>query len=411
MRIHNKYAVEAIVFFSYVLFAMAWVGATANMGAIMAAMGIETLAAASMLSGSVTVAKIVGTFIAAIVAVRLGIKAAFLVSALMIGVGLLTPFAPNYELLLISRFVVGLGGALMVVYFNPIVLRWFEPGERPVINGINAVAFNAGTAVVLWLIEDLTALFGGWENTLSAFSIASIVLAGLWMLVDFDTPTAAEQPAAGTEAGAKRKAANEETQGYGYGEGLRDSFNWRYALSYSGVLCFYICLFTFYPKAGITQGSLVMWAGIAGTLAGMYFSRRVPARIPVIRWSGLIMSVCVAGLSFSDSELYRSAFGLVLGFVIFFPVTALVTLPQELPRMTPERITVVFSLFYSISYLISTFILWLFGWLVDSNGGDFSSAFSMITLVSTTLFIGSFFLPETAPKKQAEASAPIAESA
>ncbi|MFT6668419.1 MAG: hypothetical protein ACJAUY_002696, partial [Cognaticolwellia sp.] len=29
MKITNKYLVEAIVFFSYVLFAMAWVGGTA----------------------------------------------------------------------------------------------------------------------------------------------------------------------------------------------------------------------------------------------------------------------------------------------------------------------------------------------------------------------------------------------
>ena len=93
---------------------------------------------------------------------------------------------------------------------------------------------------------------------------------------------------------------------------------------------------------------------------------------------------------------------MVLGFFIFFPVTALVTIPHELPNMTGERITVVFSLFYSISYLIATVVLWNFGRLVDINQGDFTNAFSLITVVSSTFFIGSFFLPETANYKHLE---------
>jgi uncharacterized membrane protein (GlpM family) len=89
---------------------------------------------------------------------------------------------------------------------------------------------------------------------------------------------------------------------------------------------------------------------------------------------------------------------IALGFFIFFPVTALVTIPHELPKMNPQKITVVFSLFYSISYLIATIALWGFGKLVDINNGDFTMAFALICVVSSTSFIGSFFLPETAKK-------------
>ena len=74
------------------------------------------------------------------------------------------------------------------------------------------------------------------------------------------------------------------------------------------------------------------------------------------------------------------------------------TIPHELPKMTGQKVTVVFSLFYSISYLVATAVLWSFGKLVDMNQGDFSSAFVLITVVSSTFFIGSFFLPETSPK-------------
>ncbi len=81
MKITHKYLVEGLVFTSYVLFAMAWVGGTASMDQIMASMHIESFASASLLSGAVTLAKIVGTFAAAYLTLKFGVKYAFLVAA------------------------------------------------------------------------------------------------------------------------------------------------------------------------------------------------------------------------------------------------------------------------------------------------------------------------------------------
>ena len=140
MRINNKYVVENIIFISYVLFAMAWVGGTASMQQIMNEMKISSLASASFISGAVTLAKILGTFVSAWVAIKVGIKYAFFIAGLLISIGVITPLVNNYELLLISRFLMGIGGAFMVVYFNPIVMKFFSVKERATINGINAVA-------------------------------------------------------------------------------------------------------------------------------------------------------------------------------------------------------------------------------------------------------------------------------
>jgi len=389
----NKYLVAALVFVSYTLFAMAWVGGTASMNQIMAAMKINSLASASFISGAVTLAKILGTFIAAWLALKLGVKKAFFASGLLISVGLLTPFSPNYELLLVSRFLMGLGGALMIVYFNPIVMAWFPPEERPTINGINAVAFNVGTGIILWQMAGFNQLTGSWQNTLVLFSLASMALSFAWLLVEDKEA----QP-----HGSKQAASDQRCrEHYSYLDGLKDRFNWLYALTYSGILAFYICLFTFYPKAGISQSALVIAAGIAGTLAGIVYSQKHQQRLPIIRWSGLVIVFTVFGLSFSDSAWLQNIFAMALGFFIFFPVTALVTIPHELPNMTGQRVTVTFSLFYSISYLIATLVLWGFGKLVDLNQGDYSAAFILIGVLSSSFFLGSFFLPETAKQVKA----------
>ncbi|TWX66778.1 MFS transporter [Colwellia demingiae] len=388
MKISNKYLVEAIVFISYVLFAMAWVGGTASMGQIMSAMHIDSLASASFISGAVTLAKIVGTFAAAWFALKFGLKYAFFIASLLIAIGLLTPFAPNYELLLLSRFLMGLGGAFMIVYFNPIVMQWFPVNERPVINGLNAVAFNIGTGVVLWKMTEINQFTGDWKVSLISFSIASLLLSFVWLLVKF------EPEAQGHDL------ENQPIENYSYIDGLKDKFIWAYGLTYSGLLAFYICLFTFYPKAGISQSKWVIGFGIVGTLAGIIYSKKMPLRLPVIRWSGAMMVLTIIGVSFSSSVWLQTLSAIVLGFFIFFPITALVSIPHELPKMTGQRITVVFSFFYSISYLLSTVVLWVFGKLVDMNQGDYTASFILISLISSTFFIGSFFLPETGKVKE-----------
>lgn len=393
-QINNKHLVAALVFISYTLFAMAWVGGTASMSQIMSAMHVDSLASASFISGAVTLAKIVGTFIAAGLALKLGIRNAFFVAGLLISIGLLTPLAPNYELLLLSRFLMGLGGAFMIVYFNPIVMAWFTPEERPTINGINAVAFNVGTGIILWQMTNFNNFTGSWKNTLIFFSLVSLALSLAWLLVKNKT----------SDSHSPEKQAEQPQVHYSYADGLKDKFNWIYALTYSGILAFYICLFTFYPKAGISQSALVIGSGIVGTLAGVFYSKKFTARVPVIRWSGLIITITVLGLSFGQSDLLQTLCAMALGFFIFFPVTALVTIPHELPQMTGQKVTVIFSLFYSISYLVATVVLWSFGKLVDINQGDFNSAFILITVMSSTFFIGSFFLPETAHKTRAKIS-------
>ena len=393
MKISNKYFVESLVFASYVLFAMAWVGGTASMGQIMASMHIDSLASASFISGAVTLAKIVGTFAAAYLTLKLGVKYAFLTAALLIVAGIMTPYAPNYEWLLLSRFLMGLGGAFMIVYFNPIVMLWFAPQERPVINGLNAVAFNIGTAIVLWGMPTINAISGSWQNSLIVFSVMSLLLALAWLLVKFES-----QPQAACQGSAT--AVN-----YSYLDGLKDSFNWVYAFTYSGLLSFYICLFTFYPQAGISQSKWVIGFGIIGTLAGILYSRKKPLRLPIIRLSGAVIFVTVLGLSFGAEAWQQTLCAIVLGFFIFFPVTALVSIPHELPQMTGQKITVVFSLFWSLSYLVSTLVLWLFGKLVDMNEGSYFASFLLISVLSATVFIGSYFLPETGKAKEEESCA------
>lgn len=378
----KKYFIEFILFTSYMLFAMAWVGSAGFMKEIMLMTGMNTLAEASILSTALTFAKIIGTFIAAWTIVKFGIRNAFTIASILMCLSIVTPYATSFNILLISRFLMGLGGALVIVYFNPIVYKYFAPNERAVINGLNAIAFNVGTAIMMFGTSSFVAIFGSWQATLTVISILSVVMLILWLIfgkIDLSTPN---------------NTAAKETS-YTLLDGLRDKFNWMYALTYSGLLAFYIVLFTFYPKIGITQTKQVILFGIIGAIAGMIYSNKTTRRVSILRISGLIQVISAFGLSFAGTnQTLAFVCAAMLGFFMFLPMPALVTYAQERPGMTAQKISVTFSLFWSISYLVATIIPTIFAKLVDMSDGNYSTAFTFICLVEGSFFIGSLFLRE-----------------
>ena len=140
---------------------------------IMKHVNIHSLTQASSLSTAVTIAKIIGTAIAALIASRLGLRYSVLLAGILICFGVLTPLTTSFAVLVSSRFLMGLGGALMIVYFNPLVVGWFPPGERPAVNGLNNITFNLGAVLTTFLLQPAVRFIGSWDAVLVDISIAS----------------------------------------------------------------------------------------------------------------------------------------------------------------------------------------------------------------------------------------------
>lgn len=379
----KKYLIEFIMFTSYMLFAMSWVGSATFMKDIMQMTGMHSLTQASFLSTALTFAKIIGTFIAAWTIVKFGIRKAFTVAMILMCLSIVTPYAPNFSLLLISRFLMGLGGALIIVYFNPIVYKYFEPSERAVVNGLNAIAFNVGTAIMMFGSGFFVEAFGNWKYVLTTVSLGSMIMLVVWLIfgkINLDSPQANN---------------SQLVDKYSVLDGLKDKFTWVFALTYAGLLAFYIVLFTFYPKAGIVQAKQVILFGIVGAVIGMIYSNKFSRRIPILRVSGFIQIIAAFGLSFAgEHQNLATISAAILGFFMFLPMPALVTLAQERVGMTAQKISVTFSLFWSISYLVATIVPTIFAKIVDLNAGNYHQAFIFICLVEGSFFIGSLFLRE-----------------
>ncbi|WP_432452135.1 MFS transporter [Agarivorans sp. QJM3NY_29] len=387
----KKYLIEFTIFMTYALFAMSWVAGSMMTKDIMSYYNIEGMAAATWMTNAITIAKIIGNLSAAWLLVKMGPKKAFSLALLLIMAGAAGAYASSYPWYVFTRLVMGFGGAFAIVYFNPIVINYFSAEERPLVNGINAAAFNTGNLLAIIFTGSLLSTLESWQNVILAISMVSLVLLVIWWMISDDFSL----------SGGKGESS--ENASYTLKDGFKEPVNIWLPIAYSGLLFCYIAVFALFPLVPTFAAeakylsSIMIAAGMLGTVAGIIMTKRIALRIPVIRYCGLAMTLFAALMmtTSSASVAYGAAF--MAGFFMFAPMTALITLPQELPNMTPARITVVFGMFWSISYMVETVLMYLAGWIADSSG-NIAIAASFAVLCSSTFFLASFFLPETGNK-------------
>ncbi|KII75657.1 MFS transporter [Vibrio renipiscarius] len=390
---NKKHLIEITIFLTYALFAMSWVAGSMMTPNIMAFYNIEGMAAATWMNNAITIAKIIGNLAAAWLLVKMGPKKAFAIASLLIAAGAAGVFAGSYSLYVVSRLVMGFGGAFAIVYFNPIVINYFNAEERPMINGINAAAFNMGNLLALLFTGSLLSTLGNWQNVILAISAISLAVLVVWWFVSDDFSLSA------SASGDKPQVT------YTLKDGVKESVNWWLPIAYSGLLFCYISVFALFPLVPTFAAeakylsSIMIGAGMVGTIAGIMIVKRYPLRVPVIRGCGLAMTLFAAVMITTSNATIAYAAAFMAGFFMFMPMTALVTLPQELPNMTPARITVIFGMFWSISYMIETVLMFLAGVLADTTG-NIAYAATFAVICSSTFFLASFFLPETGKKPE-----------
>jgi len=384
-----RFLIEALLFLSYLVFGLSWIGYSPFLGNFQARYALSH-GQAGLLISAVSFAKIFVPFLAGWLAVRFGIKRGLLLGMACICASLLTPFATDYVLVLASRFVLGMGGAVVVTLFGPAVLQWFPPKERPVVNGINGVAVNAGITLSLFITVPLAERLGRTE-TLAGYALVSVALTLGWWIFGRDRgPTKAAQAAGPSER---------------YSDVLRAKETWFLAIGFAGPLSLYLVfntwLPTFYKEAlglSLAQGSqlagLANLVGIPAAIVGGFLTRRSGVRRPWIWGAGMAVCVSSFGLFLGRDVTWLTVSAVVYGISIFIWVSPLTTLAMELPGMTPARLGMVMGVFFGGSYIVAFFAPVLTGMIRDATG-SFVPGFVLFALSCWTLVAAGFLLPET----------------
>ena len=383
----RAYIIESIMFLTYVFFGVNWIVGTTLTPEIIEYFNLNSFASATFVSNAITIAKILGNLIAANILYKLFPKKAIGLASFSIFLGsLVAIIAPSYFIFTLGRFIMGFGGALYIVYFNPVIIHYFTEDKRPVLNTLNNACYNIGSIVALIMVGPVVAWLQNWKLSMLFFAMISFVLFLLWLVFgeDFEIFKKNEE---------KHSIRSE----------LKYKFNWILPITYAGRLTLYLVLLTIFPISGLSVlnarhlSALMAIGGLVGSFLAMMIAKKSKRRLPVIRFSGIGMPIFGTILLLTNSVTIEIIASLVVGIFIYLPLTSLFTIPQELEGMTISKLTAVMSLFWSISYIFETIAYYSIGRVIDSKG--YLVGLFIAVILSSTCFIGSFLLPETGLEK------------
>jgi len=225
----------------------------------------------------------------------------------------LTPLAPNYSMLVATRFLFGAGEAGAYPNASGCISRWFPAAERARAQGLVWGASRLGGALTPLIVVPLKAYLG-WKACFWLFGALGVVWAIVWMWWFRDNP--AEHPAIGPQELAELKAAkvSPESDSTAATSGHHNIpwlalFTrpqlWLIVLMYWFYVWGYIFFFFWLPKF-LTQGrgmsdaamgttvALMFSMGFVGNLIGGWASDRLSRRYGLAIGRKVIGVTCLA---------------------------------------------------------------------------------------------------------------------
>lgn len=396
MEIKKKhgYLMMVVLWLGYISFAMNWVaGSTLSPEILQDFFGTTKVdpVISQVVNYSITTARIFANIFAALILIRLGPKWSGITALALLMMALVAVWMPGYWYYTLVRMLMGLGGSMIVVYFNTVTYQYFsDPKEKLRINAINILTYNVGAFIVSLVFTYFAdVLTKDWRLTMTVISSVTVVLFICWLIV------------------AKNFEVNTSQSGqqveYAYGQAIRDPFLWRYALGFSGFLTLYILalvsLNTVFDKYTLINGSAinlcVSGAGIVGTFAGLKIGNLGRPRKPTLLISGVIMIGSFIGVVYfaNISPWVSYSLAIISGFFMYVQYPIYMNLAHEMEGMSPQKLTLLFGLFWALAYIVQTALTITWSYILGHSGYVSSMVFF---LASTCLYlIFTATLPET----------------
>lgn len=359
-----------IMFFTlviaYISFAASWVGGS-NLGPEITAHyfgdGGVSPVISQLVNYTITIARAVANFLAAYFLVKLGVKKASSLAFILLLFSAVAVWMPNYWLYILSRMIMALGGSMIMIYMNPLVVRFIKPQYKLLTSSLITATYNIGAfavAVAFFFFAD--AMRADWRLTLSAISAVSAAMFLIWLIQakDFETGGGATS----TE--------------YTYSMVVRDSFVWRFSAGFAFFLFLYVMSLTSLPSTlakaheGFNSAYMILavsGGGMVASLVLLKFKVDRPRR-PYLKLMGLLaILVSALGLLAAPSlPAISYALFFLTGFFVFIQYAVFLNVPHELPDMYPQKATLMFGVIWALCYGIYTILTYLWS-LIFANFG------------------------------------------
>lgn len=401
----RRHLIEAILFLSYAAFGVSWLAVAPLAVDLLRVFGV-TPAQFADLNTAVALPKIVVPVIAGWAANRFGLRRTILVALVLVCAVAAGPLVPRFDVVLASRFVFGVGGAMLVTLMAPMVMQWFPRGELPAVNALNGVAVNTGIAFTMFLTAPLASTAAGWRGTLLAYAAVHVVLLVAWLVFGRDGE-------ASDDAEITRPMTGREPR-VRYVDVWRMKETWLVSLAFTGGVALYLT-FSFWLPAfyqehlGLARAAasritgLVNLAGIPSAIVCGLLTRHLGVRRPFLVAGGLATGVAAFGMFLCTSPVAVAASAVLLGVALFTPTAAIVTSLMELRGVTPRHVSLMMGTMFTFCYALSGLAPKLVGFLHGVTG-SYVPGFTVMAVFSWVIFLAGLLLPETGPGRKRPAA-------
>ncbi len=350
--------------------------------------------AASFLVSGVLIAQalfvIPGGMLAAKAPLRLVFAGGCVVAAAMA----LTFLAEHFAALLVLRLIYAMAFVVVMPATAPILMRWFNVRELPVMNSLHMTFFTLGIAVGTFTSGPLS-LAIGWQTTFVLFGTAMLIVGALWLAFG-------RVPSLDAEGKVRRVSLREMAMAVRFKTVLL------LGLADGAAFAHYLALTTWLPtyynevfgmsltKAGSIVG-IISVVGVIGSLTGGFLSARLGVRKPFLVIPGAMVGLAGVGSYLFQNEAIIYAAVIVLGFGSFLYLPVLLTVPMELKGISEGQVAVAWATMFAVASGIAIIGPMTVGFMTDGFG-SFVPGFILWAVLSLGLLVVGLMVPETGPR-------------
>ena len=320
--------------------------------------------------------------LAAYLGARVGTRAAITLSVLLIGAfGIARGIAPSTALVVLLTWPIGVGmglaGALV-----PVAVKENFPLRPAGPTGVYTTGVQVGSALSAAIAVPLAVWYGGWRTSLIAFSLVTIAMAGVWLLLTRNEPAHAPP------------------------DQRPPRLPWHSRVAWLLVGIFSLMAFTYYginawlPDSYVERGwgdtaagsllAVLNLVAIPAALIVPWLSDRVGTRRRWLLAMTVVFLVGMSGVVLAPEAAYLWAVALGLANGAMFALV--LTLPLDLED-EPRRVGALVGMMLGLGYTIGAVSPFVLGAIRDASG-SFTAPLWIITGFSGLLVVAAAALPK-----------------
>ena len=306
----------------------------------------------------------------------------------------LTFLADHFSTLLFLRLVHAMAFVVIMPATAPILMRWFDVRELPVMNSLHMTFFILGIGVGTFASGPLSSVIG-WQSTLVLFGASMLGVGALWLAFGRVPPP--------TEERKVRRVSLRDMLG-----AVRTKTILLLGLADGAAFAQNLALTTWLPtyynevfemsltKAGSLVG-LVSMVGVAASLTGGFLSARLGVRKPFLIIPGAMAGVAGMACFLFQNEaiIYAGIIGLGVASFLYLPV--LMTIPMEMKGLSEGQVAVAWATMFAVATTVATIAPITVGFMTDWLG-SYVPGFMLWAVLSLGLLVLGLMVPETGPR-------------